>query len=442
MGKGETVCRQCGALVQDIAIGPYQIKRFLGSGKGHQAYLAVQEKQAQPVLVKLFLPEAASRHLWERAWQEMHLLAGFHHPSILPVLNCIVWNPDLGGPGGPAPEAQSASGQGPGYLVVVYQYAPVYLQHLIPGKSPNRLNDASITTNRLLHILEQIVSALTLAHSQGLVHGALEPGNVLLNASLERVWVADFGLARLQIPRDPFLAPELLVISKVCEQRGDITPYWEGVTPASDQYMLAVLCYQLFLPTLPAATLRRILPVLRHASEEEPGRRFRRVLDFFAALTAAFGVPSPFVDNAYSPGQAEPSTSTTGLSASTSRPLFLSPTASASAPLQQAAQLEQTAGRYFMEGDYQAAERTYVQATHLNPDSASLWAGLADTYFALERYEASLDAYAKSLELDPNNADVWFNRATVLELSGRADQAALDYERAEQLRAENERHTQ
>jgi tetratricopeptide (TPR) repeat protein len=92
-----------------------------------------------------------------------------------------------------------------------------------------------------------------------------------------------------------------------------------------------------------------------------------------------------------------------------------------------------------MARDYQAAELTYTQAARLNPASASAWAGLADTFFALERYTEALDTYTKSLDLDPNNADVWFNRATVLELTGRPDQAALDYERAEQLRAEAER---
>ncbi len=393
----------------------------------------------QPVLVKLFAPEPASRHLWERAWQEMHLLAGFHHPSILPVLNCIVWNPELAAPISPAREARSSTDQGPAYLVVVYQYAPVSLHYLIPGKSTRRVHDASMTTNRLLHIVEQIVSALALAHGQGLVHGALEPGNVLLNSSLERVWVADFGLARLQIPREPFLAPELQSISKLCEQRGNVAPYWEGATEASDQYMLAVLCYQLFQHTLPAASFQRIVPILQRACDEEPGRRFRRLLDFFGSLATAFGVSSPFASDPRNPGSSEAARSAGGLSSSPSRPSFLSADAAVSSPTQQAAQLEQTAGKYFMARDYQAAELTYTQAARLNPASASAWAGLADTFFALERYAEALDTYTKSLDLDPNNADVWFNRATVLELTGRPDQAALDYERAEQLRAEAER---
>ena len=106
----------------------------------------------------------------------------------------------------------------------------------------------------------------------------------------------------------------------------------------------------------------------------------------------------------------------------------------------EADRLEQSAGKAFAAHDYAAAEQAYLQAARLDAGSASAWLGLADTYFALERYSEALGAYGQALTLDPNNPEAWFNRATVLDVLGRSDQAALDYERAEQLRSESARH--
>ena len=97
-------------------------------------------------------------------------------------------------------------------------------------------------------------------------------------------------------------------------------------------------------------------------------------------------------------------------------------------------------GKAFAAHDYGAAEQAYLQAAHLNSGRASAWLGLGDTYFALELYTKALGAYGQALSLDPNNAEAWFNRATVLDVLGRSDQAVLDYERAEQLRSESVRN--
>jgi len=290
-------------------------------------------------------------------------------------------------------------------------------------------------------------------HSLGLAHGSLVPGNLLLNAQLDRLLVSDFGFARLHPPTPPYLAPELSSASNAYWQSGNLAPYWRSVTPASDQFAFALLCFQLFTRIGLRHALESVVPVIQRARHVNPQQRFRDIGSFITALAASLAIdlsslgvvrssdqlqipasPFPPADvGQWSPRYKlptpPPEASTPGFLPSSSRQ-----------QLHEADQMEQSAGKAFVERDYRAAEKSYLQALGQDSARASAWLGLADTYFALERYNEALSAYGQALSLDPNNPEAWFNRATVLDVLGRPDQAAPDYERAEQLRSEAARN--
>src|SRR5690606_15635135 len=78
----------------------------------------------------------------------------------------------------------------------------------------------------------QVATALDAAHSSGLVHRDIKPGNILLDRGVERVRVADFGLALIAseasqsrsglIAGTPqFMAPEQ-VRGETCDGRSDL----------------------------------------------------------------------------------------------------------------------------------------------------------------------------------------------------------------------------
>jgi serine/threonine protein kinase len=59
-----------------------------------------------------------------------------------------------------------------------------------------RLADGPLELKEILRIGFQTASGLAAAHAQGLIHRDVKPANILLENSVERVKLTDFGLAR------------------------------------------------------------------------------------------------------------------------------------------------------------------------------------------------------------------------------------------------------
>jgi serine/threonine protein kinase len=75
---------------------------------------------------------------------------------------------------------------------------PYLVMQYVAGRSlQQRLDrDGPLQLQEILRIGMQIASGLAAAHAQGLVHRDIKPANILLENGVERVKIADFGLAR------------------------------------------------------------------------------------------------------------------------------------------------------------------------------------------------------------------------------------------------------
>jgi len=131
-----------------------------------------------------------------------------------------------------------------------------------------------------ISIAEQIASALGVMHAGGIIHGRLEPGNIVLRPS-GRVTVFDFGLTELLPPIDvdvlapagwmdafPYMAPELIE--------------GKGLDGRSDLFSLGVVFYEMLARRQPFNG-KTPLEVAGSIVSESPApvSQFRKDLDRF-----------------------------------------------------------------------------------------------------------------------------------------------------------------
>jgi serine/threonine-protein kinase len=155
-------------------LGPYHLKQRLGAGGMGEVYLAEHRLLKRPCAVKLIRPEhAGDPALLRRFEREVHATAELTHPNTVAIY-------DYG-----------HDEDGTFYYVMEYLQGP-NLDDLVQHYGP-------LPPGRAVHFLRQLCGALHEAHSAGLVHRDIKPGNVIVCRYGGRHDVAkllDFGLVR------------------------------------------------------------------------------------------------------------------------------------------------------------------------------------------------------------------------------------------------------
>src|SRR3954447_19903972 len=191
---------------------------------------------------------------------------------------------------------------------------PYIVMEYIAGTSlEERLRMGRQKTSDAMCWLEQTGRALDYAHSHGVVHRDVKPGNLLLDRA-DNVHVADFGIASAA------WMPSLTVSGTTLGTAGSLAPeqaLGEPTSPASDRYALAVVAYELLTgsrpfaresPTaeaqahvaepVPSASARGNLPpevdrVFQRALAKRPEQRYATCAEFVSELrTALAGAPT------------------------------------------------------------------------------------------------------------------------------------------------------
>src|SRR5262249_37059699 len=138
---------------------------------------------------------------------------------------------------------------------------------VLPGQPEHSASEAGRRhyDRSVAHVGVQVAEALAYAHREGVVHRDIKPSNLLLDAE-GRVWVADFGLAKIDgdaltqtgdlVGTLRYMAPERF--------RG-----WSD--PRSDVYSLGLTLYEMLL-LRPAFASADRLELIRRVTHEEPIR--------------------------------------------------------------------------------------------------------------------------------------------------------------------------
>src|SRR5579872_2881921 len=222
--------------LESLQNGRYRIVRPLGSGSMGEVYLVDDTRIDRQVAIKVIRFDASSFmntdatqdaiRLFER---EAKSIAQLNHPNILPLF-------DYG--------EEVING-----TTVTYMVMPYCPDGSLSTWLQQHAEADMLSPQHTIHFTRQAADALQHAHDHDIIHQDVKPSNFLIrnrNGGLPDILLADFGIARLaasssgasQVVRGTpmYMAPE----------------QWEGhPVPATDQYALAVMTYQLLTGRTP-----------------------------------------------------------------------------------------------------------------------------------------------------------------------------------------------
>ena len=224
-------------------LGGYRVESFVARGGMGVVYRATQLALDRIVALKVVAPEFADdAGFRERFGREARLAASLDHPNILPIY-----------------EAGEVDGQ----LFLSMRFVEgTDLKSLIEGPA--------LAPPRAAALVAQVANALDAAHSRGLIHRDVKPGNILIAQEYgqERAYLADFGLSKnlaagTRLTRTGFMVGTLDYVAPEQVQGGNV----DGRV---DTYALACVLFEAVTKQIPFERPDDAAKVWAHMSEPPP----------------------------------------------------------------------------------------------------------------------------------------------------------------------------
>lgn len=249
-----------------VLLPSYDVSKLLALGGMGAVYSGVQRDLERPVAIKVLPPDAArDSESIDRFRTEAKAMARLTHPHIPAV-----------------------------YDFAVVQGFCVLVMELIDGPNVYSLIRAKLLTPpRALQVLAEVCDAVQFAHSRGVIHGDIKPGNILLDAD-GKVKLADFGLARLMVQgggsgtdswtpmgTPEYAAPELYDKNAAPDHRADL--YSIGVV-LHEMLTGAPPVGEFDLPALALGMDSRVDEVIARCMELQPEKRYQSAAEVRAVL--------------------------------------------------------------------------------------------------------------------------------------------------------------
>lgn len=250
----------------------YKNIRLLGTGGNAEVFLCERDTDSKRFAKKKLLPSADS-DTKERFKREVRLISKLDHPNIVSVIGIHLESEPL-------------------WFVM-----PLYKSSL-ETSVPTITGDVS----RIAKVFGAVLDAVEYAHSEGVIHRDLKPGNVLINSDDDLV-VSDFGLGRHVDANSTrltgtgswmgtilYMAPEQLGDTKSADGRADI-------------FSLGRMLYELMTGPLTSAVQDTtgidpaIALIIARCTKRRPEDRFQTVSELKVAWRVAVGIEDAGTDS-------------------------------------------------------------------------------------------------------------------------------------------------
>lgn len=217
----------------------YQLRQLIGSGGFGAVYRAFQLQVEREVALKIILPDFANHPDFIRRFEaEAQMIARLEHFHIVPLYD--FWREPDGA-----------------YLI---------MRWLRGGSVRNLIDQGQRDVRVIVRLLDQVASALAVAHRNGVIHRDIKPDNILLDEE-GNAFLVDFGIAiDLLKPDTPqqhesfgspaYASPEHIM--------------GHTFTPQMDIYSLGIVLFELLTGTRPFASDDHMVLMRQHLSDPVP----------------------------------------------------------------------------------------------------------------------------------------------------------------------------
>ena len=236
-------------------LGNCTIERIIGQGGMGAVYLAQQSRPTRTVAVKVLIPAPGLDPdqqviFLERFRREADTVAKLEHNNILPIYEY---------------EEAHLEGQRLAYLVMPYVRGGTLRERIDENKRLGRQFELSTIAS----YINQIADALSYAHSLGVIHRDIKPGNLLFHQD-GRLLLSDFGIVRL------IAMPSLTTAGSFLGTAEYASPEQVSAAeldPRSDIYSLGIILFELLTLHVPFTGPNPFAVMSKQLSEPVPSIR-------------------------------------------------------------------------------------------------------------------------------------------------------------------------
>ena len=216
----------------------YEITQLLGEGGMSYVYKAIDKQLQRTVAIKTLKPNYVEQEKFvERFKREAQTAANLNHPNIVQIFDWGIGD------------------------------EPFFVMEYIEGNTLTSIiaNKRTISMNDILFIGAQVSSGLQAAHSKGLVHRDIKPGNIMITPK-GKVKVTDFGIVSLQNEESDITKTGSILgtASYISPEQAQGKP----VSKESDLYSLGTVLYELITGRPPFEGDTPIATATKHITDK------------------------------------------------------------------------------------------------------------------------------------------------------------------------------